>query len=68
MVTSFTAFALPNPAAVNCTDKGYKYILVKNIGYCIFPDHSYCEEWAYFRGKCEPAHMKQKVGKYQRFN
>ena len=24
------------------------------IGYCIFPDGSECEEWAYFRGECDP--------------
>src|SRR5262249_48146981 len=59
MITSFTVFALANPAATNCINQGYKYLLIKNIGYCIFPDHSYCEEWAFFRGQCKPGQKKQ---------
>ncbi len=49
-----TAMALPNPAATNCINKGFKYLLVNNVGVCLFPDHSYCEEWAFFRGQCKP--------------
>ena len=22
------------------------------VGYCLFPDDSECEEWAFFRGEC----------------
>lgn len=51
---SSASFALANPAATNCTNKGYQYLLIKNIGVCLFPDNSYCEEWAYFKGQCKP--------------
>lgn len=46
------AYALANPAAVNCTDKGNQYVLIKNTGICIFKDGSYCEEWAFYRNTC----------------
>ena len=52
------AKALPNPAAVYCKKKGYRYLIVKNVGVCLFPDFSYCEEWAYFRGQCKPKTSK----------
>lgn len=51
---STSIFALANPAAVNCTKQGFKYLLIENVGVCVFPDNSYCEEWAYFRGQCKP--------------
>lgn len=54
MIYSVISFALPNPAATNCLNKGNKYLLVQNIGICLFPDDSYCEEWAYFRNQCKP--------------
>jgi putative hemolysin len=49
---------LPNPASVNCTRNGGR--LLPQVGhggefsYCVFPDGSSCEEWAYFRGDCSP--------------
>lgn len=52
ILCNFPAFALPNPASVNCVKTGGKLILVKNTGICIFSDKSYCEEWAYFRARC----------------
>ena len=54
---SMPALALPNPAATNCIKKGYRYLLVRNVGICQFPDHSICEEWAYFRGQCRPGQI-----------
>lgn len=49
---------LPNPASVFCTDQGYELEIREEAagqaGYCIFPDGSECEEWAFFRGECEP--------------
>lgn len=54
LVFSMSAFALPNPAATNCINKGFRYLLVGSTGICQFPDHSYCEEWAFFRGQCKP--------------
>lgn len=49
---------LPNPASVFCEEQGYKLELRTDAsgtaGYCIFPDGSECEEWAFFRGECTP--------------
>jgi putative hemolysin len=49
---------LPNPASKYCVDKGGK-LEIRNetggqAGYCVFPDGSECDEWAYFRGQCAP--------------
>ena len=48
---------LANPASVNCEQKGNKLVIRTNsdgsqIGICVFPDGSECDEWAYFRGQC----------------
>jgi putative hemolysin len=49
---------LPNPASKNCVDQGYQYEIRAEgdgeVGYCIFPDGSECEEWAFLRGECGP--------------
>jgi putative hemolysin len=49
---------LPNPAAVYCIEQGYELETRDEAdgqaSYCIFPDGSECEEWAFFRGECEP--------------
>jgi putative hemolysin len=49
---------LPNPASKFCEDSGYILELRTDAngtaGYCIFPDGSECEEWAFFRGECAP--------------
>ena len=49
---------LPNPASEYCIEQGYNSTIRTNpdgsqTGYCIFPDGSECEEWAYFRGECK---------------
>ena len=54
-----TFSGMPNPAAVFCKQKGYRYEMVtaadgSQSANCIFPDGSKCEEWAYFRGECQP--------------
>jgi putative hemolysin len=50
---------LPNPASQHCEDLGYKLEIRDEgggqVGYCIFPDGSECEEWAFYRGDCRPA-------------
>jgi|688.fasta_scaffold1889567_1 hypothetical protein len=56
------AFALANPAATYCLKQGNRYLIVKNVGICIFPDNSYCEEWAYFKGECKPSQQHPAVG------
>jgi putative hemolysin len=50
---------LPNPASVNCKQKGGKLELRQDAsggvsGICHFTDGSQCEEWAYFRSECNP--------------
>ncbi len=49
---------LPNPASKFCEDQGYVLEMRTDAqgttGYCIFPDGSECEEWAFYRGECEP--------------
>ncbi len=48
---------LPNPASVYCQEQGGRLEIRTaadggQTGYCIFPDGSECEEWAFFRGEC----------------
>lgn len=48
---------LANPASVYCEESGGTLEIRSDesgsqSGYCIFPDGSDCEEWAYFRGEC----------------
>ena len=50
---------LPNPASVYCEEQGgtleIREEAAGQYGVCVFDDGSECEEWAYFRGECEPA-------------
>jgi len=50
---------MPNPAAVFCEEKGYRVEIRtaadgSQQGFCIFPDGTECDEWAFFRGECSP--------------
>ena len=50
---------MPNPASVFCEENGGKLELRQDasggtMGICVFPDGSECDEWAYFRGECQP--------------
>jgi putative hemolysin len=50
---------LPNPASVFCEGQGGKLEIRQDAsggqaGFCLFPDGSECDEWAYFRGECQP--------------
>jgi putative hemolysin len=61
---------MPNPASVFCEEKGYKLEIRtaadgSQQGFCIFPDGSECDEWAFFRGECGP---KQDAGGAQMAN
>lgn len=50
---------LANPASVYCEENEGKLEMRGaeggTSGWCIFPDGSQCEEWAYFRGECQPS-------------
>ena len=53
---------MPNPASVFCTQQGYQSEIRTSAdgsqtGYCIFPDGSECDEWAYYRGECSPVNQ-----------
>jgi putative hemolysin len=47
-----------NPAATFCVNEGFTHeiridpVTGARAGYCVFPDESGCEEWAFFRGTC----------------
>ncbi|HLE05809.1 MAG TPA: DUF333 domain-containing protein [Candidatus Nanoarchaeia archaeon] len=49
---------IANPASVYCIEQGYNLTMRTDdngtAGYCIFPNGSECEEWAYYHGECEP--------------
>jgi putative hemolysin len=50
---------LANPASEHCEEQGGQVDIRQDAdgaeqGVCVFPDGSECEEWAYFRGECEP--------------
>ena len=50
---------LPNPASVFCIEQGGTLEIREGdggqSGFCVFPDGSECEEWAYYLGDCAPA-------------
>ncbi len=58
--TSTVETNLPNPASVYCEANGGKLELRTDAtgavtGYCLFQNGGECEEWAYYRGECQPA-------------
>jgi len=52
------SMGVPNPAAVYCDSLGYNLETRTDpetggeVGCCVFPDGSACEEWAFYRGEC----------------
>jgi putative hemolysin len=58
-LTPTPAANMPNPASALCEQEGNRLELRtaddgSQMGVCAFPDGSWCEEWAYFRGECLP--------------
>ena len=55
---------MANPASVHCADLGYELEIRDEeggqVGYCIFPDGSECEEWAFLRDECAPGETESK--------
>lgn len=50
---------IANPASEYCIEQGGRLELRDDVegnqlGTCVFPDGSECEEWAFFRGECAP--------------
>ncbi|MFH2072057.1 MAG: DUF333 domain-containing protein [Actinomycetota bacterium] len=49
---------LANPASGFCVEQGGTVDMREGdggtYGVCVFPDSSECDEWAFFRGECEP--------------
>ncbi len=49
---------MANPASVYCEEQGgtleIRDTVAGQVGYCIFPDGSECEEWAFYNGECAP--------------
>jgi putative hemolysin len=54
---------MANPASKFCVDQGYQSEIRDEaggqVGYCLFPDGSECEEWAFYRGECAPSSESQ---------
>jgi putative hemolysin len=52
------AAGMANPASQFCVGQGYQSEIRDGadgqVGYCLFPDGSECEEWAFYRGECAP--------------
>jgi hypothetical protein len=53
---------LPNPASVFCEEQDGRLEIRTEpsggqIGICLFPDGSECEEWTFFRNECQPASL-----------
>jgi len=49
---------LPNPASVYCEENGGILEIREDdsggqVGICVFPDGSECEEWAFYREECQ---------------
>lgn len=50
---------MPNPASKYCEENGgtvdiRTLIDGSQTGFCVFPDGSECDEWAFYRGECKP--------------
>jgi putative hemolysin len=55
-----TANAISNPASLYCEANAGRLDLRTAAdgsvsGVCVFPDGTECDEWAFFRGECQPA-------------
>ena len=48
---------IANPASVYCEENGWTLVLEEWVWLCMFPDGSYCEEWSYQRGECQPGEI-----------
>jgi putative hemolysin len=61
-----TISSLPNPASVYCEAQGHTLEIRtaqdgSQSGVCIFSDGSECDEWAFYRGECQPASAEKPI-------
>ncbi len=59
-ISQSPVIGLKNPASAFCESNGGRVDIRRNsvgdeVGYCIFPDGSSCEEWSFFNGECSPS-------------
>lgn len=45
---------IANPASVYCEENGWTLVLEDGAWLCMFEDGSYCEEWSFKNGECQP--------------
>lgn len=45
---------IANPASVYCEENGWTLQLEDGAWLCMFPNGSYCEEWSFKNGECQP--------------
>ena len=62
------AAGLPNPASVYCVESGGELEIRTDpsggqVGICVFPDGTECEEWALYRGECWPGQAGAQASK-----
>jgi putative hemolysin len=67
-----TAAGMANPASVNCKQKGGTLNIQTGAdggqaGICKFSNGSECEEWAYFRGECNPGNNSDNASDWQTY-
>lgn len=60
---------IANPASEVCIAYGYRLLMRKDenggeVGYCVFPDGTECEEWQFFRNECG---KERKTGQMEQF-
>lgn len=58
-ITEPEPMGMANPASVYCEENGGVLEMREEeagqYGVCVFPNGSECEEWAFYRGECEPS-------------
>lgn len=52
---------IANPASVYCEENGWTLVLEGGAWLCMFADGSYCEEWAFMNGECQPGEIMYNV-------
>ena len=52
---------IANPASVYCEENGWTLVLEEGAWLCMFADGSYCEEWAFMNGECQPGEIMYNV-------